>query len=86
MVRPPATGVGIDDGDFVGQRRIIQGERHAIIMGADVERILDVEFRGLSKDEFRFLIDAIDRLIECGDRAVALQTYILSGLTAGDER
>jgi DNA-binding MarR family transcriptional regulator len=49
-------------------------------------RVNDVEFGGLSKDEFRFLLDIIDRLIESGDRAVALQTYILSGLTAGDER
>lgn len=41
-------------------------------------QINDVEFGCLSREEFRFLIDIVDRLIKCGDCAVALQTYLLA--------
>ncbi len=39
-------------------------------------RVNDVEFGCLTREEFRFLREIVDRLIECGDRAVALQAYL----------
>lgn len=42
-------------------------------------RVNDAEFACLSAEEFRLLHDLMKRLIESGDRAVALQTYLLSG-------
>lgn len=39
-------------------------------------RVNDVEFGCLTREEFRFLHEIVDRLIECGDRAVALQAYL----------
>lgn len=54
--------------------------RQALELLAPVQRrINDTEFACLSSDEFRFLHDLLERLIECGDRAVALQTYLMSG-------
>jgi DNA-binding MarR family transcriptional regulator len=41
-------------------------------------RVNDVEFGCLSREEFRLLIGLVDRLIESGDKAAALQTYMLS--------
>lgn len=55
-------------------------------------RINDAEFACLSREEFRFLHELVKRLIESGDRAVALQTYLLSGaepaesVSANDKR
>jgi len=65
----------------------VSAKGHALIENlAPVQRrVNDVEFGCLSRDEFRSLIGIIDRLIECGDRAVALQTYLLSDRTAGAE-
>lgn len=37
--------------------------------------INDVEFGCLRKDQFDFLLEILDELIDCGDRAVALQRY-----------
>jgi DNA-binding MarR family transcriptional regulator len=39
-------------------------------------RVNDVEFGCLSREEFRVLRNIVDRLIECGGRAVALQRYL----------
>lgn len=53
--------------------------RAALEQLAPVQRqVNDVEFGGLSREEFRFLLTIVERLIECSDRAVALQTYLLS--------
>lgn len=41
-------------------------------------RINDIEFGCLSRDDFRLLLGIVDRLIECGDSAVALKAYLLS--------
>jgi hypothetical protein len=41
-------------------------------------QINDIEFGCLGREDFRLLVAMIDRLIECGDSAVALQTYLLS--------
>lgn len=45
-------------------------------------RVNDVEFGGLSRQEFELLSEIIDRLIDNGARAVALQNYLLSELEA----
>jgi DNA-binding MarR family transcriptional regulator len=51
---------------------------------APVQRqVNDVEFDGLTREEFCFLLDIVDRLITSGDRAVALQNYLASGLGDG---
>ena len=40
----------------------------------------DVEFGSLSREEFDLLTGIVDRLIESGARAVALQNYLLAEL------
>jgi DNA-binding MarR family transcriptional regulator len=45
-------------------------------------RVNDVEFGCLSPQEFELLTGIVDRLIESGARAVALQNYLLSELAA----
>jgi DNA-binding MarR family transcriptional regulator len=45
-------------------------------------RVNDVEFGGLSRQEFEMLTAIVDRLIDNGARAVALQNYLLSELDA----
>lgn len=45
-------------------------------------RVNDVEFGALSRQEFEFLTGIVDRLIDSGSRAVALQNYLLSELEA----
>jgi DNA-binding MarR family transcriptional regulator len=53
----------------------------ALAQLAPVQRqVNDVEFDGLTREEFRLLLEIIDRLIASGDRAVALQNYLLSSL------
>jgi DNA-binding MarR family transcriptional regulator len=48
---------------------------------APVQRqVNDVEFGCLSRDEFALLTDIVDRLIDNGARAVALQSYLLAEL------
>ncbi len=45
-------------------------------------RVNDVEFGRLNRDEFEFLTSIIDRLIDNGEHAVALQNYLLAELEA----
>ena len=45
-------------------------------------RVNDVEFEGLTRQEFELLTGLIDRLIVSGSRAVTLQNYLLSDLEA----
>jgi hypothetical protein len=40
----------------------------------------DVEFGSLSREEFGLLTGIVERLIESGARAVALQNYLLAEL------
>ena len=46
------------------------------------QQVNDVEFGDLSRREFELLTGLLDRLIESGSRAVALQNYVLSELEA----
>lgn len=53
--------------------------RAALERLAPVQRqVNDVEFGGLSRDDFEHLLGIVDRLIDNGARAVALQNYLLS--------
>lgn len=47
-------------------------------------RINDAEFGCLTREEFHALNALLERMIACGDRAVALQTYLLSGKSPPD--
>jgi DNA-binding MarR family transcriptional regulator len=76
----------------VVHKKIDQGDRRRVTLTVSAKGIAllerlapsqrqvnDVEFGDLSRDEFRFLINIVDRLIESGKRAVALQTYLQAG-------
>jgi DNA-binding MarR family transcriptional regulator len=45
-------------------------------------RVNNIEFGCLSRQEFELLTGIVDRLIDSGARAVALQNYLLSELEA----
>jgi DNA-binding MarR family transcriptional regulator len=47
-------------------------------------RINDVEFGGLSREEFKTLNSLMQRMLEDGDRAVALQNYLLAAGIVSD--
>jgi DNA-binding MarR family transcriptional regulator len=57
--------------------------RAALERLAPVQRkVNDVEFGCLKREEFALLTDIVDRLIDSGARAVALQNYLLAELAA----
>jgi len=64
----------------------VSAKGHALLekLAPTQRRINDVEFGCLDRGEFQLLIDIVDRLIESGDRAVALQVYLLSQLQHPD--
>lgn len=75
--------------DTVDRRRVtltVSGKGRAALekLAPMQRRINDVEFGCLSREEFRALNGLLQRLIACGDRAVALQTYLQSGSGRGD--
>jgi len=45
-------------------------------LAATQRRVNDVQFAPLSKADFEFLLDILDRLIASGDQALALQSYL----------
>ena len=76
-------------------KRIDTGDRRRVTLSvsnkgrAALERLApiqrqvnDVEFGCLSHEEFALLTDIVDRLIDSGARAVALQGYLLAGLAS----
>ena len=70
--------------DTVDRRRVTltlaTRGREALEKLAPVQRrVNDAEFACLTAEEFRFVSEVVKRLIECADRAVALQTYLMSG-------
>ena len=76
----------IDKRTDAGDRRRVtltvsaQG-RAALERLAPIQRkVNDVEFGSLSREEFELLTGIVDRLIESGARAVALQNYLLAEL------
>lgn len=75
--------------DTVDRRRVtltVSGKGRAALekLAPMQRRINDVEFGCLTREEFRALNSLLERMIECGDRAVALQTYLHSGNTRAD--
>jgi DNA-binding MarR family transcriptional regulator len=71
------------DTDLDDRRRVtltVSGKgRAALERLAPVQRqVNDVEFGGLSRQDFERLVGIVDRLIDNGARAVALQNYLLS--------
>jgi DNA-binding MarR family transcriptional regulator len=67
--------------DMVDRRRVtltVSREGRAALekLAPRQRRINDVEFGCLGRDEFRTLNGLLERLIQCGDRAVALQNYL----------
>jgi DNA-binding MarR family transcriptional regulator len=78
----------IDKKTDAGDRRRVtltvsaQG-RAALERLAPIQRkVNDVEFGSLDREEFELLTGIVDRLIESGARAVALQNYLLAELEA----
>lgn len=74
-------------GDSGDRRRVTltvseQGRAAHKRLAPTQRRVNDVEFGCLSRQEFELLTGLVDRLIESGARAVALQTYLLSELAA----
>jgi len=70
--------------DTVDRRRVTltvsSKGRAALEKLAPVQRrVNDVEFGCLSREEFKALNNLMRRMIECGERAVALQLYLLTG-------
>ena len=75
------------DADLEDRRRVTltvsAKGRAALERLAPIQRkVNDAEFGCLSRQEFELLTGIVDRLIESGARAVALQNYLLSELDA----
>lgn len=70
----------IDQGDRRRVTLTVSAKGHALLekLAPTQRQINDIEFGCLSREDFRLLLGIVDRLIECGDSAVALQTYLLS--------
>jgi DNA-binding MarR family transcriptional regulator len=58
----------------------VSAKGHALLeqLAPKQRQINDIEFGCLSREEFRLLLGIVDRLIESGDSAVALQAYLSS--------
>jgi len=78
-------GLVVKKTDSNDRRRVtltVSGQgRAALERLAPIQRkVNDVEFGCLSRKEFELLTDIVERLIESGARAVALQSYLLAEL------
>ena len=75
--------------DTVDRRRVtvtVAGKGCAALEAAPAQRrVNDVEFGCLSWEEFKALNKLMRRMIEHGDRAVALQNYLLTGGASDNE-
>jgi DNA-binding MarR family transcriptional regulator len=69
-----------DQGDRRRVTLTVSAKGHTLLeqLAPTQRQINDVEFGCLSREDFRLLLGIIDRLIECGDSAVALQAYLSS--------
>jgi DNA-binding MarR family transcriptional regulator len=75
------------DTDSADRRRVtltVSGKGRAALerLAPIQRRVNDVEFGCLSRQEFELLTGLVDRLIDSGARAVALQNYLQSELAA----
>jgi DNA-binding MarR family transcriptional regulator len=77
--------------DTADRRRVtltVSGKGRAALekLAPAQRRVNDVEFGCLNREEFRALNNLMRRMIESGNRAVALQDYLLAGGTiSGDD-
>jgi DNA-binding MarR family transcriptional regulator len=69
-----------DQGDRRRVTLTVSSKGHGLLekLAPTQRQINDIEFGCLGREDFRLLVAMIDRLIECGDSAVALQMYLLS--------
>jgi DNA-binding MarR family transcriptional regulator len=69
-----------DQGDRRRVTLTVSAKGHALLeqLAPKQRQINDIEFGCLSREEFRLLLGIVDRLIESGDSAVALQAYLSS--------
>jgi MarR family transcriptional regulator, organic hydroperoxide resistance regulator len=69
-----------DQGDRRRVTLTVSAKGHALLeqLAPKQRQINDIEFGCLSREEFRLLLGIVDRLIEAGDSAVALQAYLSS--------
>jgi DNA-binding MarR family transcriptional regulator len=63
-----------------------EGRRRLDALAPVQRQVNDAEFACLSREEFLSLLDMVERLIGCGERAVALQRYLQAGMDADDRR
>jgi DNA-binding MarR family transcriptional regulator len=77
-----------DTGDRRRVTLTVSAQGHAALERlAPIQRqVNDVEFAALGREEFRLLIEIMDRLIESANRAVTLQTYLLASRDATSNR
>lgn len=71
--------------DTSDRRRVVltvteEGRRRLAKLAPAQRQVNDVEFGCLSAKEFAGLVDVIERLVESGERAVALQKYLESSV------
>ena len=59
-----------------------EGRQRLAALAPMQRQVNDAEFAGLTRDEFLFLAGMVDRLVESGERAVALQKYLEAGKRA----
>lgn len=74
----------------VDRRRILltvteKGFRLLDELAPSQRAINDVEFACLTRERFRLLLEIVEDLVACGDRAVALQRYLAADPAAGAE-
>ena len=69
-----------DQGDRRRVTLTVSAKGHTLLeqLAPKQRQINDIEFGCLSREEFRLLLGIVDRLIEAGDSAVALQAYLSS--------
>jgi DNA-binding MarR family transcriptional regulator len=73
-----------DQGDRRRVTLTVSAKGHALLeqLAPAQRQINDVEFGCLSREEFRLLLGIVDRLIESGESAVALQAYLSSSVNS----
>lgn len=70
-----------DPGDRRRVTLTVSAKGHALLEKlAPIQRkVNDIEFGCLNRQDMRYLLEKIDQLIECSDRALAMQAYLLTG-------
>lgn len=74
----------------IDRRRILltvtdKGYRLLEDLAPTQRQINDVEFACLTRERFHMLLETVEELVACGDRAVALQRYLATGTSPAVE-